>query len=193
MDSAYHQPAFAAPTRRKSVFLEVGLVDEDQVRSERSPAPRIVQHARPSHPRPARTVRFRSKNDIFEGERATAQSDEGWDTDTKSDEDDSFPRMQPQQNMVSQKVYRLGLLTLVLVLMLPILQIGSISPHGVRAGLIPQTWIEPAVAQLGARQNSDSDIEVCKRWAGQSAVVNGTLYMYGFRTSNDSQQKSNTW
>ena len=26
-----------------------------------------------------------------------------------------------------------------------------------------------------------------------AAVVNGTLYMYGFRTSNDSQQKSNTW
>ncbi|KAL5392693.1 hypothetical protein DPSP01_000396 [Paraphaeosphaeria sporulosa] len=193
MDSAHDQPPFAAPTRRKSVFLEVGLVDEEQVRSERSPAPSIDKHARPRHLRPARTVRFRSKNDVFEDKRATAQSDDDWETDTESDDDDTFPRIQPRQNMVSQKVYRLALFALVLALMLPILQISSISPQGVRAGVIPQTSIEPTVAQLGARQDSGSNTQVCKRWAGQSAVVNGTLYMYGFRTSNDSQQKSDTW
>ncbi|KAL1595223.1 hypothetical protein SLS60_009911 [Paraconiothyrium brasiliense] len=190
MDSTQPQPAFEAPTRRKSVFMEVGLVDEEQVRSERSPAPSIAKHARPRHMRPARTVRFRSKDSILGLKDAIAQSDNDWETDTDSDEDDTIPRIQPSQNMVSPKVYRLGMLTVLLALMLPILQITSMSPQGVRAGVIPQTSIEPTVSRLDGR---DSTTDVCKRWAGQSAVVNGTLYMYGFRTSNDSQQKSDTW
>ncbi|KAJ4347129.1 uncharacterized protein N0V89_011067 [Didymosphaeria variabile] len=170
--------------------MEVGLVDEEQVRSERSPAPSIIKHATQRHLRPARAVRFRSKDSIFELKDAIAQSDDGWETDTDSDEDDTIPRIQPQQNAMSQKVYRLGMLTVLLALMLPILQMCSMSPQGVRAGVIPQTSIEPTVSRLDRR---DSSTDVCKRWAGQSAVVNGTLYMYGFRTSNDSQQKSDTW
>lgn len=169
MGSAHDQPALKAPTRRKSVFLEVGLVDEEQARSERSPAPSIVKHATPRHLRPARTVRFRSKNDVFEDNRATAQFDDDndWETDTESDDDDPFPRTQPRQNMVSQKVYRLGLFALILALMLPILHVSSLVPQGVRAGVIPQTSIEPRVTQLSARQDSGSDTQVCKRWAGQ--------------------------
>lgn len=167
MESAHDQPAFKAPPRRKSVFMEVGLVDEEQIRRERSPAPSVVKHARPRQLRPARTVRFRSKDDVFEDERATAQSDDSWETDTESNEDDAFPQTQPRQNMLSQKLYRLGLFALILALMLPILQVSSMSPRGVRAGVIPQTSIEPTLSQLGARQDSGSDTQVCKRWAGQ--------------------------
>jgi hypothetical protein len=151
--------------------MEVGLVDEEQVRSERSPAPSVVNPVRPRHLRPARTVRFRSKNDVFEDTRAIAQSDDDWETDTESDEDDTFPRIRPRQTMVSPKLYRLGMFALLLALMLPILQVSSISPQGVRAGVIPQASIEPTVAQLGARQDSGSGTDVCKRWAGQCKLL----------------------
>jgi hypothetical protein len=116
-------------------------------------------------------VRFRSKNDVFEDTRAIAQSDDDWETDTESDEDDTFPRMRPRQTMVSQKVYRLGTFALLLALMLPILQVSSLSAQGVRAGVIPSTSIEPTVAQLDARQDSGSDTDVCKRWAGQCNLL----------------------
>lgn len=167
MDPTHPQPAFEAPTRRKSVFMEVGLVDEEQVRNERSPAPSIVKHLRSKHSRPARRVRFRSKNDVFEDMDNDASFDDEWETDSESDDDDTFPQIPNRQNMVSQKVYRLGMLAVLLALMLPVLQISSISPIGVRGGVIPQTSIEPTLSRLDSRQDSDPSENVCKRWAGQ--------------------------
>ena len=41
------------------------------------------------------------------------------------------------------------------------------------------------------RQNSPTDI--CTRWSHQSAIVNGTLYVYGGRATKDAGQSSNTW
>lgn len=41
------------------------------------------------------------------------------------------------------------------------------------------------------RDNSPTD--VCNRWSHQSAVVNGTLYLYGGRAISSSGQKDNTW
>src|SRR6202007_986502 len=35
--------------------------------------------------------------------------------------------------------------------------------------------------------------DVCKRWSQQSALVNGTLYLYGGQSSTTSDQTSNTW
>lgn len=42
-------------------------------------------------------------------------------------------------------------------------------------------------------RRDDSPTDVCKRWSHQSAVVNGTLYVYGGRSTQDENQKSNTW
>ncbi|KAF2457641.1 hypothetical protein BDY21DRAFT_391786 [Lineolata rhizophorae] len=39
----------------------------------------------------------------------------------------------------------------------------------------------------------DSPTDVCKRWSHQSAIVNGTMYIYGGRMMTDSQQDSDTW
>lgn len=41
------------------------------------------------------------------------------------------------------------------------------------------------------RDNSPTD--VCNRWSHQSAVVNGTLYVYGGRAISSSGQTDNTW
>lgn len=45
--------------------------------------------------------------------------------------------------------------------------------------------------QLVKRQNRPTDI--CTRWSHQSALVNGTLYVYGGRATKDAGQTSNTW
>lgn len=45
--------------------------------------------------------------------------------------------------------------------------------------------------ELLKRQNSPTDI--CTRWSHQSAIVNGTLYVYGGRATKDPGQTSNTW
>lgn len=41
------------------------------------------------------------------------------------------------------------------------------------------------------RQNANT--AVCKRWAGQSAVVNGTVYYYGGRATTSADQSSHEW
>lgn len=172
MDSgdAQHQLAFEAPIRRKSVFMEVGLVDEEDVRGQRSPVPASWKHPKPKRLRPARTVRFRSKNDVFEHPSAAAQNDDDddWETDSESDDDDNLPRIPPRQDVWSHKIYRLAMLAVVLAAMLPILQISSVSSIGVRGGVIPQTSIKPRVSRLEGRQDST---QVCRRWAGQCKIL----------------------
>lgn len=42
-------------------------------------------------------------------------------------------------------------------------------------------------------RRDDSPTDVCSRWSHQSAVVNGTLYIYGGRSTQQEGQNSNTW
>jgi hypothetical protein len=69
-------------------------------------------------------------------------------------------------------------------------------------GLKPRGGIVPAAAgsafsnTMSARtlqKRDNSPTNVCKRWSQQSAIVNGTLYLYGGRATLSSDQKSNQW
>ncbi|KAL1310910.1 hypothetical protein AAFC00_001137 [Neodothiora populina] len=42
-------------------------------------------------------------------------------------------------------------------------------------------------------RQSDSPTDICTRWAQQSAVVNGTLYLYGGEATTSTSQTENTW
>lgn len=42
-------------------------------------------------------------------------------------------------------------------------------------------------------KREDSPTDVCSRWSHQSAVVNGTLYLYGGRSTQAAGQNENTW
>ncbi|EFQ97595.1 kelch repeat protein [Nannizzia gypsea CBS 118893] len=58
--------------------------------------------------------------------------------------------------------------------------------------ILPQQGILHADARtLARRDNTPTD--VCKRWSQQTAVVNGTLYIYGGRSTTDANQKDKTW
>ncbi|KAF2269161.1 kelch repeat protein-like protein [Lojkania enalia] len=182
------------PGRRKSVFLEVGLVDESIIRRERSPTPILVSDP-PKRIRPARIVRFRTREDIWEQE-ADYESSE-WESTSDSDEMEdntsAAVALPPSQHFnLYSKLYRIGLLALVLALALPVFQMDSISPVGVKGGAIPTHSIESS-KRSPLRKREDTNTNICKRWSHQTAIVNGTLYMYGGRSTTDATQDSDTW
>lgn len=71
---------------------------------------------------------------------------------------------------------------------------NGVSPIGAKAGLV-KTRAGRGLALLPAKaeKRANSPTDVCFRWSGQSAVVNGTLFYYGGRTSQTSDQTENTW
>jgi hypothetical protein len=192
MERVLPQPAEG---RRMSIFTEVGLVDEDRIREERravktTGGPLISM-------RPVKMLRFKSRNDIFNAEGRRLDDDED-DWESVCDEDEPSGSSQSTTIASSQfftptKLYRLGLFSLVLALMLPIIQLNPLKHVGVMGASIAASSIEANVQHSTLVKREDSPTDVCKRYSGQSTIVNGTLYMYGFRSVSDAQQKTNTW
>jgi hypothetical protein len=187
MERVRPQPA---QSRRRSIFTEVGLVDEDTMRDVRSPAPNTTTF---KHLRPARTVRFRSTNSIFGEKEKGDESD--WESVMDEDETDTVaaPVVLQSQSTMPLKLYRLGIFALVLAIMLPIISISPIYRLGVRGVTIPEGTIEAQSERSLMVKREDTQVDACKRWAGQSTVVNGTLYMYGFRKNDSPKGDQNTW
>jgi hypothetical protein len=165
MERVLPQAALNAPSRRKSVFLEVGLVDEETLRRERSPAPAMISNHNLNKPR-ARAVRFRSKNNIFQ-EGDDASDDDGWESASDSDSDEGdFDSTQMRTALGRPRIYRLGFLAVVLGLMMSVFQMGTVAPVGVKGGVIPRESIEYTdISQFEKRE--DTQTNVCTRWAGQ--------------------------
>ena len=96
---------------------------------------------------------------------------------------------------------RLMMLALVLLVAMPLLYdtplLGKAGPSiiGAKAGLIrrigPQKK-ELVDGKLVPRQ-AITDTKVCNRWSQQSALVNGTIYLYGGHTTTVAEQTSDTW
>lgn len=156
------------PRRRSSVFFESGLQGEDTLVDAR-----LRRNSRP------RVVRFRTQVEVVEPEPVLSP---------ESDTVDAMPPYFPTLG-------RLLFFALVIAIVLPslgnspLLQAG-IGPIGAKAG--------PVAMKLDQRKalpqkRQDSSIDICKRWSGQSAVVNGTLYYYGGRASTSADQTSDTW
>lgn len=162
MEQAQPQSAM----RRKSVFMEVGLVDEDTVRRERSPtiaSPTTILDPSPRRLRLTKSVHFRSKHDILGEEDEEVSGDSEWESGSDSEESNwTGAQLHSRSSVVDNpKMFRLGLLVLALILMLPALQISSIYPIGARASAIPAARIDTIA------KREDTDVNVCKRWAHQ--------------------------
>ena len=61
---------------------------------------------------------------------------------------------------------------------------------GVNAGIIHR-WNGKENERLLSRQTTDTD--VCTRWSQQSAILNGTIYVYGGHATSTQGQTDNTW
>ncbi|KAG8529415.1 uncharacterized protein KY384_006052 [Bacidia gigantensis] len=86
------------------------------------------------------------------------------------------------------------LVTLSLTFETPFLAKAGPSVIGARAGVLRtsnlqrKSWED---GQLVARADTDTDI--CSRWSQQSAIINGTIYIYGGRATTQQGQTDNTW
>lgn len=162
MEQVRPQPAVSEP-RRKSIFTEVGLVDDACMRRERSPAPRSILGAGQKRLRPARTVRFRSQHDILGKEENDRSTD---DSELEELDDGEAPAVTnpyiSEPTFANSRMYRTTLFAMLLVLMLPILQTKPLSSIGAKARVIPRDGIDPYLTK-----REDTDTQICKRWGHQ--------------------------
>ena len=106
----------------------------------------------------------------------------------------------PLQTTPKRSSYRLWMLALIVVVAIPLLYdtplLGQVGPSilGAKAGVIRSVETEkPAAIEGDLTKRDNSPTDVCSRWSHQSAIVNGTIYIYGGRATNTSGQKLNTW
>jgi hypothetical protein len=169
--------------RRKSAFKELGLDDFND-----TPA------RRPSPERPALKVRFRSKNDIFEPKDIHGE-DEWEDTSAETSEDEGTIRLAIPKARARPTTDKFALVAFVLIISTLIAQLV---PMG-KSRMLSVEAVPPNMAErdsprlLSKRQDSSDPTDYCKKWGHQSALVNGTLYLYGGRKSMTASQTSNTW
>lgn len=116
-----------------------------------------------------------------------------WESVDEEEEVTRLNSTSPSHTITDSRLYRAGFFAIVLALMLPIIQMISVAPLSVYGSTIPRASITSVAERSTLVERADSPTGVCKRWSGQSAIVNGTLYMYGFRTTTDAQQKTDTW
>ena len=166
--------------RYRTAFQETDL---DSKRLPDNTFERMTQSRRPS----AR-VRWRSQLDIREVE---CREDVG----TEGIEPRAMVAVNHRLSGASALlVSRLTFLAAVIAIMIPLFHLSpwlhAPLPIGADASpIVDRSEIQHA--RLSTRQSDSTD--VCLRWAHQSALVNGTLYLYGGRSITDSKQKSNTW
>ncbi|KAI9708296.1 MAG: hypothetical protein M1820_004000 [Bogoriella megaspora] len=180
------EPILEEQPRRRSVFTE--LIDDDEPIT-----PLEAEYVG----RPAQKVRFLSNVDVLN----QSEEDEWEDFDGDDEDEDTRRRMtstvvvDPVPTLLRStallKIYRLGALALLLMLMLPLLQDLPFikSPGlGVSGGVIKRSELEgqmlPVDHLLEKRQDDPSD--VCTRFSHQTAIVNGTLFVYGGRNTTQS-------
>ncbi|MCJ1323081.1 hypothetical protein MMC15_008432 [Xylographa vitiligo] len=155
--------------------------------------------------RPQRRVRFKSKSDIFEASDSEAESAASIEDKVKIGvwvPADSPSMPTEASAMAKSRIYqpwsRVFPLTIVFAMLLIALHISPLVGKtgnvaiGVEGGVIRAPRDDMLVAaDLNKRQNSPT--QVCTRWAHQSALVNGTLYIYGGQATQQPQQANNTW
>ena len=165
--------------RRRSVFTEVGLNDIDDVGIK----PKVQDS------RPGLHVRFGSKVQVH-GPADETPFEEGEEEESSS----AIIQNPPPQLSRSMTYVRLTFFAFLLAFLIPAVQTWTVlkpsaSPIGATAGPLPR--VRESNAKLIRRTDTDTDI--CTRWSQQSALVNGTLYVYGGQATTQAGQVGNTW
>ena len=190
-DAAYprHRP-------RISVFKELNV--DTMPDAQTSYAHKIAIDSLTSRP----TQRLRNQPDSFDSLQSDDASPISQDGSESSDQYEfisSENLWMPSWRAFSSS--RLMMLALVLLVAVPVLYdttlLGKAGPSiiGAKAGLIRRSGPQRkdlVDGQLVTRE-AVTDTNVCNRWSQQSALVNGTIYLYGGHTTITADQMSDTW
>lgn len=165
--------------RRTSAFRETGLFEDEPQYSAR----------------PVLKVRFRSKDDIFES--SVPDSDDlEWEDTQESDAEDlpyTTVTQMPPPRLTRALIHRIGLVAFVLAVVLTITHFTPFTNGGRPLFGASGAPFTAPIQGLSLSKRADDPTDYCKRWSQQSAIVNGTLYLYGGRKMTAQGQKSNTW
>ena len=164
-----------------------------------------AQSSLDSSKRCPRHVRFRSRSDVFEAPDYDAPS--LLDVDDLANSGKAAPHYtislkeciegSPKTRPSMPRLFAWTIfvaIVLTLVHNSPLIGTTGNPKFGVNAGLIRPFVEESQITEtrLSKRQSNDPT-DFCTRWSHQSAMVNGTIYIYGGRSKTDPNQQSNTW
>ncbi|KAL9109693.1 MAG: hypothetical protein Q9227_005731 [Pyrenula ochraceoflavens] len=180
-DSNTSQPAFQeTPRRRSSIFKEIGLDEVDEKID-------IPLPAQPARKRPRLPVRFRSTIEEIE-QNASANSE--------PDEYIYLHKSQQPSRLTSAmpRIFFLAVLVAIAISSLHSISHmkNRVNPIGATAGPIEPIALKQNIARASLEPRQDPT-QYCKRWSQQTALVNGTVYIYGGRMITDQSQTTNTW
>ena len=172
--------------RRESVFHEVGLLDDkppipppDYYNLTRANSPKV----NPRSPTPP--IERIDEEDEIEG---TGQGRSGWD----QEKDAPHPPHTRLKSSTSS-IFRVILLALVIISIIHLNPFPNPAKFHRNVASTSDCEENPQLKRRGLERRANSPTDVCKRWSQQSAIVNGTLYLYGGRATMSSSQTSDTW
>ena len=136
-----------------------------------------------------------------ESDSGTGNSSPSDDSPTSQSSEDSFDTHQPSLFPIALIPPRLLilactlLLTVSLVYDTPLLAKAGPSIFGAKARVIDWSSVQKKSTTDGQvlAPRADTDTAVCSRWSQQSAMVNGTIYVYGGHATTKENQQDNTW
>ena len=187
-------------TRRTSVFKELDITSfgEDNATTQ------LLHSARSG-----KQVRFRNQLDVQEAPEVDKSGSSATETGNTSMArkhlrsamaSTTSPVVQRQSLLSS--IPRLYYFTILFAVFLPLLhnsplvgKAGNVA-IGVEAVAIKTLQVEREVLDEPTEELLERDgtpTAICKRWAHQSTIVNGTMYIYGGQSTNASNQVNNTW
>ncbi|KAI9831671.1 MAG: hypothetical protein M1819_004737 [Sarea resinae] len=101
---------------------------------------------------------------------------------------------------IHSRSLRLAFILPLLALLLPLLH--SATTFGAKYGGLgarasptgkPMPLTERRMENDGLLARDNTPTDICTRWSHQTAIVNGTIYIYGGRATTDADQTSGTW
>ncbi|KAI0889339.1 uncharacterized protein GGS22DRAFT_153670 [Annulohypoxylon maeteangense] len=178
---------------RQSMFIEVGLFEDEEEGQQDQQGTTSESH-----------------EEIGPSERIESTSETTSPVEKKtSDREDSSggkpnwlskltPKRRPRIKTASSALppmfaglFRLSMIVLLIAIVLPTISFNNGRQKVEVSGADARVTRPARSIVLEDRQNSPPSI--CTRWAGQSALINGTIYYYGGRSKTTGDQEANTW